>query len=107
MRLSLELVALVLAFRMAQPMGMSVFKMMHDTRCTIRAFTVGYRAAIVVLERKDVCMPIVRKLTSQEVQTLERKGKGQRRLVEEQYGAFLADYEVGDYGEAELEEDEK
>jgi hypothetical protein len=54
-----------------------------------------------------VCMVIIRKLTEQEVQTLERKGTGQRKLVEEQYDAFLADYEVGDYGEAELEEDEK
>jgi hypothetical protein len=51
-------------------------------------------------------MPIVRKLNPQEVQTLEYKGKGQRKLVEEQYDAFLAGYEVGDYGEAELEQDE-
>jgi hypothetical protein len=51
-------------------------------------------------------MPIVRRLTAQEVQSLERKGKGQRRLVEEQYDAFLADYGPGDYGEAELDEDE-
>jgi hypothetical protein len=51
-------------------------------------------------------MPIVRKLSTQEIQTLEYKGKGQRKLIEEQYDAFLADYEVGDYGEAELEEDE-
>jgi hypothetical protein len=52
-------------------------------------------------------MPIVRRLTPQEVQTLERKGKGQRRLVEEQYDAFLADYGPGDYGEAELGDGEK
>jgi hypothetical protein len=52
-------------------------------------------------------MPTVRKLTPQEVQTLERTGMGQRRLVEEQYDAFLAGYEPGDYGEAELEEGEK
>jgi hypothetical protein len=52
-------------------------------------------------------MPIVRKLNPQEVQTLEHKGTGQRRLIEEQYDALLADYDVGDYGEAELEEDEK
>jgi hypothetical protein len=52
-------------------------------------------------------MPIVRKLDPQEVQTLENRGKGQRRLVEEQYDAFLADYQAGEYGEAELEEDEK
>jgi hypothetical protein len=52
-------------------------------------------------------MPTVRKLTSQEVQTLERTGMGQRKLVEEQYDAFLADYQAGEYGEAELEENEK
>jgi hypothetical protein len=52
-------------------------------------------------------MPTVRRLTLQEVQTLEHKGKGQRGLIEEQYDGFLADYEVGDYGEAELEQDEK
>jgi hypothetical protein len=52
-------------------------------------------------------MPTVRKLTSQEVETLEHTGKGQRKLVEEQYDAFLAGYEIGDYGEAELEENEK
>jgi hypothetical protein len=51
-------------------------------------------------------MPTMRKLDPQEVQTLERRGKGQRKLVEEQYDGFLADYEVGDYGEAELEESE-
>jgi hypothetical protein len=52
-------------------------------------------------------MPTVRKLNPQEVQTLERKGTGQRKLVEEQYDAFLADYGPGDYGEAELEESER
>jgi hypothetical protein len=52
-------------------------------------------------------MPAVRKLTSEEVQTIENKGKGLRKLTEEEYDRFLADYEVGDYGEAELEGDEK
>jgi hypothetical protein len=52
-------------------------------------------------------MPTIRRLTPQEVQTLENKGKGQRRLVEEQYDAFLAGYAPGDYGEAELDEGEK
>jgi len=28
------------------------------------------------------------------------QGKGLRKLTEEQYDAILADYEVGDYGEA-------
>jgi hypothetical protein len=51
-------------------------------------------------------MPTIRRLTAQEVQSLENKGKGQRRLVEEQYDAFLADYGPGDYGEAELDENE-
>jgi hypothetical protein len=49
-------------------------------------------------------MPTMRRLTAQEVQTLENKGKGQRKLVEEQYDAFLAGYGPGDYGEAELSE---
>jgi hypothetical protein len=52
-------------------------------------------------------MPTVRKLTPEEVRTLENKGKGQRRLIAEQYDAFLSGYEVGDYGEAELEPNEK
>ncbi len=52
-------------------------------------------------------MPTVRKLNPQEIQTLEYKGKGQRKLVEEQYDGFLADYQADDYGEAELTEDEK
>ena len=52
-------------------------------------------------------MPQVRKLAPEEVQVIENKGKGLRKLTEEQYDRFLADYELGDYGEAELEGDEK
>jgi hypothetical protein len=51
-------------------------------------------------------MPKVRKLSEDEVLTLERKNKGQRKLIEEQYDAFLDGYNLGDYGEAELEPDE-
>jgi hypothetical protein len=51
-------------------------------------------------------MPTIRKLAPDEVQTLHNKGKGQRKLVEEEYDRYLADYETGDYGEAELGEDE-
>jgi hypothetical protein len=51
-------------------------------------------------------MPIVRKLTPEEVQSLEVPAKGPRKLVEEQYDQFLAEYDVGDYGEAELDEEE-
>src|SRR4051795_10700110 len=48
-------------------------------------------------------MPQVRKLAPEEVQDIQNKGKGLRKLVEEQYDAILSDYAVGDYGEALLE----
>jgi hypothetical protein len=51
-------------------------------------------------------MPQMRKLTPAEVQTLEYKPTGQRKLIEEQYDAILSDYAVGEHGEAALEPDE-
>jgi hypothetical protein len=51
-------------------------------------------------------VPQLRKLAPEEVQALQNKGKGQRKLVEEQYDAFLGDYEIGEYGEAVLDEGE-
>jgi hypothetical protein len=51
-------------------------------------------------------MPTVRKLAPEEVRTLENKGKGQRKLIEEEYDSYLADYGVGDYAVAELGEEE-
>ena len=48
-------------------------------------------------------MPQIRKLAAEEVQALQNKGKGQRKLTEEQCDAFLSDYALGDYGEATLE----
>jgi hypothetical protein len=51
-------------------------------------------------------MPTVRKLEPDEVQTIEHKGKGLRKLTEEQYDRYLADLEIGDYAEAILDEDE-
>jgi hypothetical protein len=51
-------------------------------------------------------MPQVRKLAPDEVQAFQNKGKGQRKLVEEEYDAILSDYAVGDYGEAILEPDD-
>jgi hypothetical protein len=51
-------------------------------------------------------MPQVRKLAPDEVQAIQNKGKGQRKLTEEQYDAILSDYEVGDYGEGTLDEGE-
>jgi len=52
-------------------------------------------------------MPQLRKLTPSEVQTLEYKPTGQRKLIEEQYDAILSDYTAGEYGEAALEPNEK
>jgi hypothetical protein len=48
-------------------------------------------------------MPQLRKLSQDEVRGLENKGKGQRKLVEEEYDRFLADYQEGEYGEAALD----
>jgi hypothetical protein len=56
---------------------------------------------------RGIGMPTLRKLAPEEVQTIENKGKGTRKITEEQYDAFLSDYEVGEYGEAELDGDEK
>jgi hypothetical protein len=51
-------------------------------------------------------MPQVRKLAPEEVHDIQNKGKGLRKLVEEQYDAILSDYAIGDYGEATLEPEE-
>lgn len=51
-------------------------------------------------------MPNFRKLDPDEVKAYQDKGKGQRKLVEELYDSILADYEVGEYGEAVLDEGE-
>jgi len=51
-------------------------------------------------------MPQVRKLDPSEVQTIENKGIGLRKQTEKLYDSILADYEVGDYGEAVLDEGE-
>jgi hypothetical protein len=51
-------------------------------------------------------VPSFRKLEPAEVQSIENKGKGLRKQTEELYDAILADYEVGEYGEATLDETE-
>jgi hypothetical protein len=51
-------------------------------------------------------MPQVRKLAPEEVQTIENKGKSTRKLTEELYDSILSEYEVGDYGEAMLDDGE-
>ena len=51
-------------------------------------------------------MPNVRKLSPEEVRTLENRGKGQRKIIEEEYDAFLSDYQEDEYGEADLDPSE-
>lgn len=51
-------------------------------------------------------MPTIRKLSLEETQTIENKGKTKRQLVEEQYDAMLADFAGGEYGEVAPEEGE-
>ena len=52
-------------------------------------------------------MPSVRKLSAEEVRAYEAKGKGVRKLTEEQYDRALAGFEAGDYGEIIPDPDEK
>ncbi|MBU6335420.1 MAG: hypothetical protein KGS47_13610 [Chloroflexi bacterium] len=52
-------------------------------------------------------MPTFRKLSADEVARIERRGKSQRRLVEEQYDSYLGGFEVGEYGDVEIESSEK
>lgn len=51
-------------------------------------------------------MPTVRKLSPDEVRSIEKRIKGQRRMIEEEYDRFFEGYTEGDYGEAELNEGE-
>lgn len=51
-------------------------------------------------------MPKFRKLAPEEAQAIENKGKGLRKIIEEQYDAILAEYSVGEYGEAALDPQE-
>ncbi|MEN9937295.1 MAG: hypothetical protein RLZZ387_3874 [Chloroflexota bacterium] len=52
-------------------------------------------------------MPNVRKLSHEEVRTIERKTLGQRKATELEYDIFLRDFTPGDYGEALLEPTER
>ncbi|HEU4324583.1 MAG TPA: hypothetical protein VFS21_15680 [Roseiflexaceae bacterium] len=47
-------------------------------------------------------MPTVRKLAADEVKTLERR-PGQRAEVAARYDEFLRDFQLGDYGNVDLE----
>jgi hypothetical protein len=44
-------------------------------------------------------MPQVRKLAQEEIEEIVNKGKGVRKLTEEQYDRAIADFNAGDYGE--------
>ena len=48
-------------------------------------------------------MPNFRKLEPEEVKAYQDKGKGTRKITEELYDSILADFGVGEYGEAMLE----
>lgn len=48
-------------------------------------------------------MPAVRKLTVEEVRSIENKGKSQRRQIEEQYDNILAEFSPGEGAEIELD----
>jgi hypothetical protein len=52
-------------------------------------------------------MPTMRKLMPAEIETLEGRAKGPRKLVEEQYDRIVFAFDAGEYGEAELESGEK
>jgi hypothetical protein len=52
-------------------------------------------------------MPAVRKLTQDEVSTIERKTLGTRKATEVEYDRHLAEFAPGDYGEVGLNQDEK
>jgi hypothetical protein len=56
---------------------------------------------------EELIMPQVRKLTDDDVRTIERKTVGQRKATELEYDRYLADFAAGDYGEVTLEGDEK
>jgi len=51
-------------------------------------------------------VPQIRKLAPEEVKGIKDKGKSSRKLVEEQYDGFLADFAVGDYGDVLPDEGE-
>lgn len=49
-------------------------------------------------------MPVVRKLSGDEVRTLETKPLGERGRVVAEYDTYLLDFAQGDYGEVQLDE---
>src|SRR6185503_12135727 len=79
----------------ASPPSLSPFLICRMLRCAL-----GYCLYPLVSTKKEA-MPTVRKLAPEEVQAIHTKGKGPRKLTEEQYDGFLSEFESGDYGEVE------
>src|SRR5437870_5671341 len=52
-------------------------------------------------------MPNMRKLMPAEIETLEGRAKGPRKLVAEQYDRIMFEFDTGEYGEVALEPEEK
>lgn len=51
-------------------------------------------------------MPIMRKYTEDEVKDIIGPRRSQRHVIEEIYDTLMVSFDVGDYGEAELDETE-
>lgn len=51
-------------------------------------------------------MPTVTKLSPDEARAIQNKNKSQRQLVAEQYDTLLAEFELGDWGDVTLGDDE-
>ena len=52
-------------------------------------------------------MPRLEKMTQDEIEDLQKKtngNSGKRKEIEREYDAFLADYQIGDFGKAYLED---
>jgi hypothetical protein len=52
-------------------------------------------------------MPVVVKLSPEEVRTERNRGKSQRKIVSEQYDAMLEGFSASDWGEVQLDVEEK
>jgi hypothetical protein len=52
-------------------------------------------------------MPVVVKLSPEEVRTERNRGKSQRKIVSEQYDTMLEGFSASDWGEVQLDAEEK
>jgi hypothetical protein len=82
--------------------GISAREQRNDEPCLLDAKDI----LLVSCHRRSIHMPNFRKLDPAEVQAYQNKGKGERKLIAELFDSILADYEIGEYGEAVLDEGE-